>query len=405
MTVYTCKNCDYKTNNEQNYSNHLNRKIPCTLSNKKGLHGNSKEYKKPYCPHCKKEFSRNDVLKKHNKKFHINNEGSDNKQIIGDHNNNQNGDHHNNNKQIIGDHNNNQIGDHNNNQIGNHNTLNKIDTQNITIEKIIVKNYDSNDINDLTLLEQYLTLTSEISPYHQLLNYLNVNHKNPKFYNINLPSLTKSNIKVITNNSWITKNLKETIDEVFNSKRLLIGLIFNRFRFFFSNKAVSIIPRKYYFGDTENLHLYKKYVVGIKNHLYDNNLKNKNNKIDTSLPNKIKPTESEQKEIFWAISKNYTWNEITETITEMNENNINFDTDLGEIKKQLLSDDVEFKNENLFKKLIKRITRFIKERDDYEDWLSKKTKKTKKELIYSSPETSDEESYSSNEELYSDNNN
>lgn len=69
--IYKCNNCSYETDRKYDFNNHINRKIPCYLSKSK-KHGNAnKNINTPYCEICKKEFSREDSLSRHNKTFHV----------------------------------------------------------------------------------------------------------------------------------------------------------------------------------------------------------------------------------------------------------------------------------------------------------------------------------------------
>ncbi|ANB50170.1 hypothetical protein [Powai lake megavirus] len=279
MSRYKCDKCNYQTNNKNHFTDHINRKIPCNINK---LNKKIKSTIKLHCEICKKNFSREDSLTRHNKTFHS--------KITGDYNNQNNG---------------------NNNTITNITTQNNIGIQINIINPVIIQpiiyNYIHNDIKDLTLFEQYLSLTSKI-------------------YN--------------------------AISNVIDSKRIMIIMIYDRFRCFLNKKAICMIPEGIYHGLSDNYYFHKKLVKHIKVHLYNNRkLKPKNKE---EIPN------NKDHEVFWALSKKFTWDEVDKLISKMDELDINFDANLDDIKQELLMHiDINPKFESIFKKLLKRIDRLI----------------------------------------------
>ncbi len=66
---FKCPNCPYKTNKQDNYNKHVNRKNSCKKNKK--IHGNTrKEKENTYCEICDRNFTREDSLKRHNKTYH-----------------------------------------------------------------------------------------------------------------------------------------------------------------------------------------------------------------------------------------------------------------------------------------------------------------------------------------------
>ncbi|BCS83779.1 hypothetical protein QLL95_gp0344 [Cotonvirus japonicus] len=329
MSKFKCKKCNYQTNNKNHFNDHLNRKIPCSKynSNKK-----IKEIKNVYCETCNRTFAREDSLSRHNKTYHS--------EITGD-NNNQN------NNQNNG----------NNNTITNITTQNNIQTQininNPIIIQPIIYSYDYNDINDLTLFEQYLSLTSKTSPYTALLDHLNLNPTKPKYHNIKLTNLNRSVMDVHNGERWIKEIMNDALSNIVDSKRIMIYIIFNRFRCFLSKKATKLIPKSYYYGcgSPDNFYFHKKIVNNVKVHLYNYGKINK--KIDENIP------ENRDNEVFWALSKKFKWGEVEKIIIKMDEFGIDLDNDLDVIKKLIKEKLSGSEITKSLKKFIKRVNKLI----------------------------------------------
>ncbi|ANB50168.1 type II secretion system protein E [Powai lake megavirus] len=129
-------------------------------------------------------------------------------------------------------------------------------------------------------------------------------------------------------------------------------MIYDRFRCFLNKKAICMIPEGIYHGLSDNYYFHKNLVKYIKVHLYNNR--------------KLKPKNKEQipddnnHEVFWALSKKFTWEEINKLITKMDKLNIDFDANLDDIKQELLMHiDINPKLGLTFKKLLKRIDKLI----------------------------------------------
>ena len=121
--------------------------------------------------------------------------------------------------------------------------------------------------------------------------------------------------------------VNNALSNVVSAERVMIGLIFNRFRCFLSKKATKLIPTAYYYGYIENLYFHKKIVQNIKLHLF-NNYKNKD-EVDIDIPNNVND------EVWWALSKRFNWNEVHNYIVKMDKYEINFDKTLDGIKKDI----------------------------------------------------------------------
>lgn len=321
MSKLFCERCGLVCRDKYDYNKHINRKIPC-LSNNNSCNNKNKEKNNFECLKCKKFFARNYTLKRHNEKFHS--------EINGDNNN-------------LG-----QIDGCKNTQInGNNNTL--------IINPIInihIHNYEHNDINDLSLFEQYISLTSESSPYTALLDHLNLNPTKSQYHNIKVKNINKNTIDIHNGEKWIKEVVNNAISNIIDSKRIMIGLIFNRFRCFLSRKATHLIPKAYFYGFKHNFYFHKKLIQNIKVHLYNN--RNHNTVIDEDIPNNSKD------HVFWALSKRFRWTDVERLITKMDELQIDFDKDLSKIKKQINQHSESDKYlSKIFKPLIKQIDKFI----------------------------------------------
>ena len=353
MAKYICERCSYQTSDKTRFENHLNRINKCRPNK---LHGKIKNYVQPYCDICNKSFAQPNSLKTHNEKFHptvdnsnIQSKNSTNITVNDSDNNTVTGIHGNNNESNIGC-NNHSYNNHS------HNTIN-IGTQNIypIIIQPTIYPYNYHNIEDLSLFEQYVIITSKISPYTLLLDNLNLNLNRPQYNNIYYRNITKNIIDLHDGEKWIKGVLSISLDRIIISKIIVLKVIFNKFRIFFGNEAMKLIPYFHHYGREQNSDEYKDLAIDIKFHLYNNrNVKKKNDE-------KI-PTDRNHK-IWWAISKWFNWNEVDELITKMIELGTDFDKNLDDIKINILGYIEQNPHlERFFKKLLKRIDELI---DDF----------------------------------------
>ena len=337
MVQYKCDICGYQTNNKTHYEDHINKKIPC---NPNKLHKLIKNNIVHHCKTCDKNFSRHDSLVRHNNTYHAVINGNENKQINGNNTNS-------NNTTTI---------ETQNNTNSNNTTI--IETQNIINNPIIIQpiinihSYEYNNINDLTLFEQYLCLTSKNSPYAALLNHLNLNPDKPQYHNMKITNLNKKYMDVNDGQKWIKEIITSAVFNIVDSKKITIELIYDRFRCFLSNKAIKFIPRSCYYGSRKNLFFYKQVAQHVKLHLYNNR------KIDNKTNDDI-PTDPNN-EVFWALSKKFIWPEVEKYITKLDKLNIDLDEDLDKIKNNILNKcENKPKLKIFFKNLLKRIDYLI----------------------------------------------
>ena len=321
MAKFKCDKCGYETNDKRYFDNHNNRKIPCFFNNAK-LHGNTKNTDKTddlICKHCDQSFSRHDSLMRHIKSQHAT---------------------------INGDHNNANINSHNTT-----NTNNFYKPVTINQTNIIIPFTDYN-ISDLTIFEQYKTLTSEVSPYTSILDHYNLNPNRPQYHNMHLGNINKTIMDVHDGTKWKKETIASTLNLLVPTHQELIGTLLNRFRIFLNIDALKLIPHAIYYGSAENLKYYKIIVKEVKLHLYNNRLKD--HVPDLNVP------EDRNDKIFWAVSKNFDWPEVEDLMTELDKYKIDLDQNLDLIKNQILESKMKTTTKNdLYKKLIKRIGNLI----------------------------------------------
>ena len=312
--MYKCDICNYQTNNKQSFNNHINRKVSCS-GNKQKLHGNANKIvrQNPKCEVCEQYFASNQSLVRHNKSQHATINGNHNNQTINE---------------------------------NCHNT-------NITINPtIIIHPFTTYDIFDLTIYEQYRTLSSEVSPYTSILDHYNLNPNRPQYHNMNLGNIKTNIMDVHDGTKWEKESIACVLNLLVPTHQDLIGALLNRFRIFINVNALKLIPLAIYYGCAENLKYYKQIILSVKLHIYNN--RHKDRALDLNIP------EDENDKIFWAISKNFIWPEIEHLITELDKYKIDFDQNLGSIKNQILASEMKTTAKNdLYKKLIKRINNLI----------------------------------------------
>jgi len=382
MPIYSCEKCPFKTYRLGDYNRHLNRKKPCDAD---------KPHKKikPLvevirCDICDKVYARPDVLESHNRKFHPKIVDNNCQEINNIHE--INGDN-NNNNEIKGDHN--KIQNINTQNI---NTQNNINIANLTINvnPVEIHHYLYNDIKDLTLFEQYLSITSKDSPYITLLDYLNLNSDRPQYHNLYLGDIHQSTMHVHNGKQWIKEIMSKTINGLVDIQRIMLTMIFNRFRCFLNKKATKFIARTYYYGIPDNCCFNKKITLPIKVHLHNNR--------DTMTPvdNNIPP--DDDKEIWWALSKHFKWNDVEKIIFEMDQINMDFDKNVRDIKTEILNHIGKDKQlSDLFSTFLKHIDDIINDFDMSNKENVKKKKKKNDNESDSSEESSDEFSNNSSD--------
>lgn len=322
MPKFKCEKCSYQTANRTDFNSHLNRKMACNPNKPNKNIKNNIDF---VCKICNQVFSRSDSLKRHNQTFHITHNDTNNLDINGNDNNSQNID-------------------------GNNNK------QTVVIKPIInitnIYDYKYNDVNDLTLFEQYQSLTSKNSPYTSLLDHLNLNPNKPKYQNIHLGSIHKNTMDVHNGEEWIKEIVNSALCQIVDTKRIMIGIIFNRFRCFLSKKATNLTKKAFYYGCQENFYFHKQIVQNIKVHLY--NKRNNKNAPDTNIP------DDRNDEVWWALSKLFNWKEVARLIRKMDKLKVDFDKNANEIKAQILAiiqDKPEKKQ--FFCKLLKQLDSLI----------------------------------------------
>lgn len=309
MMKYKCKICGYETNKKTHFDRHVNKKKRCKPDK---IHGNFKKIKtKPKCTICGKEFTSIGGIKYH--MSHI--------------------------------HNGNGVGNNNNAIAGNNNNTNCNNT--VNIHNTYLVGYDQYDIFDLTLFEQYVILTNKKLPYLAILDHFNFNINNDKYHNIHYGDISRKSIKIYDGNQWIHDFVQDVIEKLIASHTDVIYTLYARFRIFLTIRSTDVIADAYYAPIKP--FTYNKLSSKIKYHLYHNNKIKKN-------PNNVIPT-NRSDEIFWALSKNFNWNDVEILMQRLDNFDVDFSKNMSEIKNEVIEKiDIDDKPQ---RKLFKRIDQII----------------------------------------------
>lgn len=197
MAPFSCERCGYSTDRKNNYERHINRAIPCTPNK---LHGNTKITIDAPC----------DINKNNGTIFNNNGGGSGNTNNI-------------------------------TNNTTKDNTVNNI-TNNIHNHNIIVYNYTHCYINDMSIFEQYLAFTSNISPHIGILDNLNLNPNKPKYHNMKITNKHDNFMFVHDGNEWLNEYKNEALSYIIDSEKIILRKLFYKFRIFlrddYAQKAI-----------------------------------------------------------------------------------------------------------------------------------------------------------------------
>jgi len=261
MGKYECKICNYSPDNKQAFYLHMQRKTPCKPGNSNKRIISTENIR---CKICDREFTMVSTLKTHFATFHPD--------------------------------------------------------QAYNCEKVIIHPYQYNNINDLTLHQQYLCISSDSSPYNALLDHLNFSK--PEYNNIHLGHLRGNLIDVYNGKKWVKAPMKETLINIILSKADVINELFYKFRWFFSADAIDSIPMSVRYARKLN----KELILNVKLHLCNKDA-------------------DESDEMYWALD-NFTWDEVEYLLTEMDAANFNYSVDAKIMKEQvevLRSSNEEFR--------------------------------------------------------------
>ena len=325
MPIYICKKCGYETPKSGDFTRHLKRKNKCDPNN---IHKNTKKLVNHHCTKCNYSSYRIDTFNEHMKTVH---EG--------------------------------------------------IEIENIPSTPELFK-YNYYNIDDLTLFEQYLSLTSQESPYKTLLDNLNLNPSKPKYNNVKYKDLHRNAIDIYSGKKWIKGTVNIVVSQMITSQQLLIKCIFDRFRIFMNKKAINLIEKAYYYGSTQNFYFHKKIIQDVKIHLY-------NNRKNTSEPNTDIPEDVDD-DVWWALSSNFTWDYVEKIIGIMDKKEIDFSKNLDVIKNDIIKlYPKNPKYKKLFSRVIKRINSLI---NDFNESKAVKLegKKKKYKTIFNDSDSDDE---------------
>jgi hypothetical protein len=302
--AHVCDECGYKTDCLQKFEKHMNRKTPCS---KDKPNANIKEYKEACCKKCEMSFGNHSSLIRHNKRYHIESEEKiDRQQIVeGD-----------NNAIVNGD-------------VGR--DVNVNNNNNIFVGPVI-HNYMHNSIDDLTYYQQYLVLTSKISPYSAIIDRLNFNQDKPEYQNMYLMDIKSGTMKVHNGNKWINESMTVATSNIVDTKNNLLWDIFNKFRIFINEEAYEKISIICFYGRSEcighNSSEYRRIRNSVKVHL-------SNNKRERKIFDDVVPTDKNN-ETWWALTKSFNWLEIEVIFSKMVKYKIDLDKNLSEIRSDMV---------------------------------------------------------------------
>jgi len=370
MDRYVCDNCGYDAgDNKSHYDRHINKKKPCSPHK---IHGNTKKvvqldlsddiettYIKKYpCKLCGVSFYRPDHLKRHIEQTAMHAE----------------------NLEKIKSKNINNVRGNNNNI---DNSINKtvINNNGMTINLTLVAphDYTYNNIDDLTLFEQYKSISSLDSPYSELLTNLNFHPKKKEYHNIHYGSLHSGTAKVYISAKNVDEKIEIVLQNIIGTKRNMIQLIFYRFRCFLSLKGVNKIPDAIYYGHDPKKRrqqvMYNQLMRHTKMYLFNNRTTNKKtNSEDDSVEDDsigddlVEDIPDDDDPFWWALSKKFNWSEVSAYLTKMDKLNIDFMQDLSNIKKQIVTHIKNGKVKlSFFAKLLKRLDYFINNHENDHD--------------------------------------
>jgi len=334
MTKYQCDNCEYASNSKRSYEAHINRIFPCSPNN---LHKNTKQVKDIKCELCDKNFTTGFSLNRHNNTCHAD---TINKSNVSNAN------------TVEGDPTiNNTTTKASYNTSDSHNTnIENIETLIINIDKTDLHKYLYANINDLSILEQYLSLAYGIIPYRNIMDNLNFHPDKPQYHNIK-PDTTKK-IYVYNGVEWINERIDDAIGGIIKTGRTILCSIFNRFRLFLGIRYHKYHIYHLYTGLPSCKKEYKTLADQIMCHIGNK----KGPKRYPEFTDKNKPDANDP--IWQHLSKTFTWNEVQTYLIEMDKMDINFDQNLSNINKQIISyikANNDKKMQALFKKLVDRI--------------------------------------------------
>lgn len=156
---------------------------------------------------------------------------------------------------------------------------------------------------------------------------------------------------------WIKEFMDEAMERLIVSHKDIIGIIFNRFRIFLNFKRMGLSSDAFYYGCNscrERIGLAQY----LKIHLYNHR--------DTKTQVHMEVPKDPNHKMFRLLTRKYRfkWDDVGDTINEMDDIGIDFNADLCTMKTQLLTKKAnEFMTLRLYKKLIKRLNVLIDIRD------------------------------------------
>ena len=196
----------------------------------------------------------------------------------------------------------------------------------------IINNYSHYDINDLSLFEQYLIFTYNISDnpniYQTFMNLFNFNPNKPKYNNIKYTNIKSSNVHVYDGKAWIIETT-DIFGYLLNTQRDIIRELFNKFRIFLSHLSIIYVIEQIS-DSVEKSTRYNSMKRQIKMHIYNNrsgkfkDISDQSNIINISL--------NHDHSIWESLSKSFDWNDVVFYINKLELIGVDFSRNLTVIK-------------------------------------------------------------------------
>jgi hypothetical protein len=202
-----------------------------TLQNTPNLEGLLPVLNFPYCPHCKKHFSRKDKLKRHVDdkrckylKNNLNNTDEKYTKLYNEHQKTQ--EELNNLKNIIlplkNLKNQNEKISH---AVIQHNTIQNNNTQNNIVINNYIVNYGSEDISKLTSDENNQIINSNSEAIYNIIKHIHYNPRLPEYNNVYINNLRSNSVYVMVDGKFILEDKKTIISDMISRMALNIEYI------------------------------------------------------------------------------------------------------------------------------------------------------------------------------------
>jgi len=209
MVEHECPNCLKKFKKKYSLERHLNKKNPCDSAKNSHLK----------CKFCNKRFCRKDSLNRHIKTMHANITKQIKKlNIDGDNNNVQ---------SVMVDK---LIHNHNGDVINNN--------------YFVLCPFSKEEIDKLSTNDKICIFSSNENPIIMIVVKTNLNPETIEYHNVGYKDLNSGYGYIFNGKTWITKDIKSIINEIFNSKQNDLIKIHDEIKNFLSKEQNKLIENK-----------------------------------------------------------------------------------------------------------------------------------------------------------------